>query len=122
MDRVDVAYYLIHSLGRGPSFEQRARAAARIFAEAAAVAGLRRMIYLGGIASGDPRSLSPHLRSRGEVGDILLGSGVPTAVLQDAVIIGSGSASFRMLRYLTERLPAMITPKWVSTRIQPIAV
>jgi hypothetical protein len=66
--------------------------------------------------------LSPHLRSRGEVGDILLGSGVPTAALQAAVIIGSGSASFEMLRYLTERLPAMITPKWVETRIQPIAV
>ena len=71
--------------------------------------------------SGDGSGLSPHLRSRAEVGDILLGSGVPTAALQAAVIIGSGSASFEMLRYLTERLPVMVTPKWVGTRIQPIA-
>ena len=66
-----------------------------------------------------PSGLSPHLRSRAEVGNILLGGGVPVAVLQAAVIIGSGSASFEMLRYLTERLPVMVTPKWVETRIQP---
>jgi len=119
---IDVAYYLIHSLGTGASFEQRDRAAARIFATAALSAGVRRIVYLGGIVSGNARDLSPHLRSRGEVGDILLASGVPTAALQAAVIIGSGSASFEMLRYLTERLPAMVTPKWVNTRIQPIAV
>ncbi len=77
---------------------------------------------LGGIISGDGSGLSPHLRSRAEVGDILLDSGVPAAALQAAVIIGSGSASFEMLRYLTERLPVMVTPKWVETRIQPIAV
>jgi uncharacterized protein YbjT (DUF2867 family) len=102
---VDVAYYLIHSLGSGPKFEQRDRAAANVFAEAAAAVGVQRLIYLGGIVAGDTSELSPHLRSRGEVGDILLASGVPTAVLQAAVIIGSGSASFEMLRYLTERLP-----------------
>jgi hypothetical protein len=85
-------------------------------------AGVSRIVYLGGIVHGDGRGLSPHLRSRAEVGDILLGSGVPTAALQAAVIIGSGSASFEMLRYLTERLPAMVTPRWVGTRIQPIAV
>src|SRR5580692_9153691 len=119
---IDVAYYLIHSLGTGVSFEQRDRDAARVFAEAARAAGVSRIVYLGGILSGQASALSPHLRSRGEVGDILLGSGVPTAALQAAVIIGSGSASFEMLRYLTERLPAMVTPKWVSTRIQPIAV
>jgi uncharacterized protein YbjT (DUF2867 family) len=119
---VDVAYYLIHSLASGPSFEQRDRVAAQVFAEAAQTAGVRRLIYLGGIVAGDRSQLSPHLRSRGEVGDILLGSGVPTAVLQAAVIIGSGSASFEMLRYLTERLPVMVTPKWVETLIQPIAV
>jgi uncharacterized protein YbjT (DUF2867 family) len=118
----DVAYYLIHSLGTGPSFEQRDRDAARAFGDAAREAGVRRIIYLGGMLSGREGDLSPHLRSRGEVGDILLGSGVPTAALQAAVIIGSGSASFEMLRYLTDRLPAMITPKWVDTRIQPIAV
>jgi uncharacterized protein YbjT (DUF2867 family) len=122
LDGVEVAYYLIHSLGTGPSFEQRDREAAGIFARAAASAGVKRIVYLGGIVTGPVGGLSPHLRSRAEVGDILLASGVPTAVLQAAVIIGSGSASFEMLRYLTERLPAMVTPKWVSTRIQPIAV
>jgi uncharacterized protein YbjT (DUF2867 family) len=122
LEGVDVAYYLIHSLGTGPSFEQRDRDAAAIFADAAMSAGVKRIVYLGGIVSGDGSGLSPHLRSRAEVGDILLGSGVPVAALQAAVIIGSGSASFEMLRYLTERLPVMVTPKWVGTRIQPIAV
>ena len=85
---------------------------------------MRRIVYLGGLdPAGVPeRELSPHLRSRAEVGRILLASGVPTAVLRAAVIIGSGSASFEMLRYLTERLPVMVTPRWVRTRIQPIAV
>jgi hypothetical protein len=83
---------------------------------------VKRTVYLGGIVCGPTGDLSAHLRSRAEVGDILLGSGVPTAALQAAVIIGSGSASFEMLRYLTERLPAMVTPRWVRTRIQPIAV
>src|SRR5579859_1947502 len=118
---VDVAYYLIHSLGTD-EFEQHDRTAAQTFAAAATAAGVRRIVYLGGIISGPPGNLSPHLRSRAEVGDILLASGVPTAALQAAVIIGSGSASFEMLRYLTERLPAMVTPQWVDTRIQPIAV
>lgn len=122
LEGVDVAYYLIHSLGSGASFEQRDRDAARIFAAAALSAGVRRLVYLGGIVSGPAGHLSPHLRSRREVGNILLASGVPTAALQAAVIIGSGSASFEMLRYLTERLPVMVTPEWVSTRIQPIAV
>jgi uncharacterized protein YbjT (DUF2867 family) len=122
LDGVDVAYYLIHSLGTGAAFEQRDRAAAQSFAAAAAAAGLSRLVYLGGIVSAPPGELSPHLRSRAEVGAILLGSGVPTAALQAAVIIGSGSASFEMLRYLTERLPVMVTPKWVDNRIQPIAV
>ncbi len=84
-------------------------------------AGVGRIVYLGGLSSAT-EELSPHLASRAEVGTLLLDSGVPTAVLQAAVIIGSGSASFEMLRYLTERLPAMITPKWVNSRIQPIAV
>jgi len=119
---VDVAYYLIHSLGSDAEFEERDRAAARIFAQAAAAAGVRRIVYLGGIISGEIVELSPHLRSRGEVGAILLASGVPTIVLQAAVIIGSGSVSFEMLRYLAERLPVMTTPRWVRTRIQPIAV
>ena len=83
---------------------------------------MQRIVYLGGIISGQAGELSPHLRSRAEVGDILLASGVPTAALQAAVIIGSGSAPFELLRYLTELLPAMVTPKWLDTRIQPIAV
>ena len=122
LEGVDVAYYLIHSLGTDASFERRDRTAAGTFAAAAKAAGVQRIVYLGGIISGQAGELSPHLRSRAEVGDILLASGVPTAALQAAVIIGSGSASFEMLRYLTERLPAMVTPQWVDTRIQPIAV
>lgn len=117
---VDVAYYLIHSLGSGPAFEARDRAAAEIFAASARAAGVSRIIYLGGLRP--PGELSPHLRSRAEVGDILLRSGVPAAVLRAGVIIGSGSASFEMLRYLTERLPVMITPRWVRSRCQPIAI
>ena len=118
---VDVAYYLVHSIGSGTSFEDTDRRAAEAFGAAAKRAGVRRIVYLGGLSPAT-QELSPHLRSRAEVGQILLDSGVPTAVLQAAVILGSGSASFEMLRYLTERLPAMVTPKWVSSRIQPIAV
>ncbi|MBQ0979176.1 MULTISPECIES: SDR family oxidoreductase [Micromonospora] len=119
---VDVAYFLVHSLGR-PDFEEADRTAATNFAAAARAAGVRRIVYLGGPEpASDAEVPSPHLRSRAEVGRILLASGVPTAVLRAAVIIGSGSASFEMLRYLTERLPAMITPRWVHNRIQPIAV
>src|SRR5512144_1644538 len=119
LDGVDVAYYLVHAIGTGPRFAERDRLAARTFAAAAADAHLRRVVYLGGLA---PTGASAHLRSRGEVGDILLRGGVPAAVLQAAVILGSGSASFEMLRYLTERLPVMVTPRWVHSRIQPIAV
>ncbi|MEU7616886.1 SDR family oxidoreductase [Micromonospora rifamycinica] len=119
---VDVAYYLVHSLGQA-DFEAADREAATHFAEAAAAAGVRRIVYLGGpepAAGGEVPS--PHLRSRAEVARILLAGEVPTVVLRAAVIIGSGSASFEMLRYLTERLPAMVTPRWVRNRIQPIAV
>ena len=117
----DVAFYLIHAIGAGADFENRDRATALTFASAARSAGIERIVYLGGL-SPDDEDLSAHLRSREEVGAILLACGIPTAVLRAAVIIGSGSASFEMLRHLTERLPAMITPKWVRTRIQPIAV
>ncbi|MFJ3704498.1 MULTISPECIES: SDR family oxidoreductase [unclassified Streptomyces] len=124
MRGIDVAYYLVHALASGSGFEKTDRDAARTFGEQAKAAGVRRIVYLGGLTPADvpERELSPHLRSRAEVGHILLASGVPTAVLRAAVIIGSGSASFEMLRYLTERLPVMVTPSWVSTRIQPIAV
>ncbi|MEV7614166.1 SDR family oxidoreductase [Streptomyces sp. NPDC089799] len=121
---IDVAYYLVHSLATGPGFEERDRAAARTFAAAAAEAGVRRIVYLGGpVPAGEPaRDLSPHLRSRAEVGEIFLRGPVPATVLRAAVVIGSGSASFEMLRYLTERLPVMVTPSWLGTRVQPIAV
>ncbi len=117
----DVAYYLIHSLGSGRRFEARDRRTALTFAQAAREAGVRRIVYLGGLYP-EGEALSPHLESRKEVGEILLASGVPTAVLRAAVILGSGSASFEMMRYLTERLPAMTTPRWVENRIQPIAI
>jgi len=116
---IDVAFYLVHSLN-SRRFEDLDRQAAQHFALAAAQCDLGRIIYLGGPQP--PEHASAHLRSRAEVADILLASGVPTVVLRAAVILGSGSASFEMLRYLTERLPLMITPRWVTNRVQPIAV
>jgi uncharacterized protein YbjT (DUF2867 family) len=122
MRDVDVVYYLLHSLTGGGSFAAEDRAMAETFATAARAADVGRIVYLGGLVPPGPGPLSEHLRSRQEVGEILRRSGVPTAELRAAVIIGSGSASFEMLRYLTERLPAMTTPRWVRSRIQPIAV
>jgi uncharacterized protein YbjT (DUF2867 family) len=119
---MQVAYYLIHSMGgqAGPGFAQRDLHAASNFALVAREQGLERIVYLGGL--GDATAgLSEHLASRQAVGRVLAGSGVPVTEFRAAVIVGAGSVSFRMIRYLTERLPAMITPKWVSTRIQPIA-
>lgn len=115
-----VLYYLVHSLNRG-DFVSVDRDAARAVADAARDADVERIVYLGGIVP-ETQELSPHLASRSEVGRLLADSGVPTVVLRAAVIIGSGSASFEVLRHLTERLPAMITPRWVHNRIQPIAV
>ncbi len=117
----DVVYYLIHALAGGSGFEEADRRAAEVMARAAGEAGVGRLVYLGGLAP-EGEELSKHLRSRAEVADILLASGVPTVVLRAAVILGSGSVSFEMLRYLTERLPVMITPRWVQSRIQPIAI
>jgi uncharacterized protein YbjT (DUF2867 family) len=126
---VDVAYYLVHSMDGRPGFVERDRELARTFGAAAAAAGVDRIIYMSGLhprdgdlAAHERGHLSEHLASRVEVGEILMASGVPTAVLQAAVIVGSGSASFEMLRHLTRRLPAMLTPKWLDNRIQPIAV
>lgn len=116
----DVVYYLVHSLTR-TDFDEVDRRAATVVAEQAAATGIRRIVYLGGIVPSGQR-LSRHLASRAEVGRILLDGPVPAIALQAAVIIGAGSASFEMLRYLTERLPAMVTPRWVHNRIQPIAV
>src|SRR4051794_25604132 len=118
---VDVVYYLIHALGSGPEFEATDRGTAQTMARAARDAGVGRLVHLGDLVPRE-EELSPHLRSRTEVAEILLGSGVPTVVLRAAIVLGSGSASFEMLRYLTERLPVMVTPRWVHSRIQPIAV
>ncbi|MFF0612994.1 SDR family oxidoreductase [Nocardia tengchongensis] len=116
----EVLYYLVHSLTHA-DFTRIDREAAEVVAAEAGRAGLSRMVYLGGITPSG-QTLSRHLASRAEVGEILLRSATPTVVLRAAVIIGSGSASFEMLRYLTERLPVMVTPRWVRNRIQPIAV
>jgi len=121
LEDVDVLYYLLHSIGTGGDFGATEKDMAQRFADEARRAGVSRIVYLGGMIP-EGEELSEHLSSRGEVGDVLLASGVPTTVLQAGVVIGSGSASFEMLRYLTERLPVMVTPKWVNTRIQPIAV
>jgi uncharacterized protein YbjT (DUF2867 family) len=122
LEGVDVAYYLIHALGSGRAFGETDRRMAETFATAAKEARVGRIVYLGGLAPEGEGAVSEHLRSRGEVGEILLSSGVPTAALRAAVVIGSGSVSFEMMRYLTERLPVMVTPRWVRSRIQPIAV
>ncbi|WP_337059405.1 SDR family oxidoreductase [Kineococcus sp. G2] len=121
LEGVDVAYYLIHAMSSGASFSATDRRTARTFARAAAARGVGRVVYLGGLFP-EGEELSTHMESRREVGEILLDSPVPTTVLRAAVIIGSGSASFEMVRHLTERLPAMVCPRWVSNRVQPIAV
>lgn len=116
------AYYLVHSMDAvGPEYRRRDLALAETFGRAAARAGVPRIIYLGGLGE-TGEGLSEHLSSRREVEDALGGAGVPVTVLRAAMIIGSGSASFEILRYLVERLPIMITPRWVSTESQPIAV
>ena len=119
--KVDVFYYLVHSMGHGGDFEAEELAGARNVAHIARAAKVKRIVYLGGLHAPDQK-LSKHLRSRAEVGNILLSSGVPTAALQAGVIIGSGSTSFEMIRHLTDVLPVMTAPKWVGNKIQPIAV
>ncbi|MEN6532357.1 MAG: SDR family oxidoreductase [Bryobacteraceae bacterium] len=118
----EAAFYLVHSMtSAGPEYEDRDRHLAFQFARAAQEAGVRRIIYLGGLGETGP-DLSRHLSSRREVEEALASTSVPVTVLRAAMIIGSGSASFEILRYLVERLPVMITPRWVSTPCQPIAV
>jgi uncharacterized protein YbjT (DUF2867 family) len=123
------AYYLIHSMsgsGKDSDFATRDRKAAENFAHAAEVAGLERIIYLGGLGENenqrDGQRLSPHLASRIEVGETLQAGSVPVTTLRAAMIIGPGGASFEMLRMLVQRLPVMVTPRWVDTRTQPIAL
>ncbi|PJJ72656.1 uncharacterized protein YbjT (DUF2867 family) [Diaminobutyricimonas aerilata] len=120
VDGCDAVYYLVHSMSSAGAFEDVERRIAETVARAAARAGARRIVYLGGLHPDGP--LSRHLASRAAVGEILLHSGVPTVALQAGVVIGSGSASFEMIRHLTEVLPYMPAPRWVRNRIQPIAV
>ncbi|MEY2605401.1 MAG: hypothetical protein QOH31_3217 [Verrucomicrobiota bacterium] len=121
MEGVAAVYYLVHSIGSGRDFAEQDLAGARHCAKAAKAQGVRRIIYLGGL--GDPAAkLSAHLRSHQETGTALCDAGVPVTEFRAAVIIGSGSLSFELIRYLSERLPVMICPRWVYTRIQPIAI
>ncbi|HTF99195.1 MAG TPA: NAD(P)H-binding protein [Nitrospirota bacterium] len=123
---IDTAYYLVHSMGgrmigRNEEYAERDRQAAKNFIAAAGRAGLKRVIYLGGLGeSGD--TLSEHLRSRAEIANILSSGTAAVTVLRAAIIIGAEGASYEMLRYLVERLPVLVCPRWVDTRIQPIAI
>jgi len=121
MSGVAVAYYLVHSMADREHFEEADREAARHFGEAARAAGVRRIVYLGGLGDRDG-DLSAHLRSRHETGAMLRASGVPVIEFRASIVIGGGSLSFEMIRALVERLPVMITPRWVDVRAQPIAI
>lgn len=121
LEGIDVAYYLVHSMAEGGAFRERDRLMAQAFAREAGRAGVDRIIYLGGL--GRPEDVhSRHLLSRHEVGRTLAEAGVPVVEFRAAVIVGSGSASFEMIRHLAERLPVMVTPRWIDTRCQPISV
>jgi len=121
MAGVKTAYYLVHSMGSSGEFEAEDRQAAKNFGEAARAAGVRRIIYLGGLGDAAGR-LSLHLRSRHEVGEILRAAGVPAIEFRASIVIGSGSLSFELIRSLVERLPVMIAPRWVGVPAQPIAI
>ncbi len=121
LEAADASYYLVHSMSDSHRFAERDREAAALFGKSAREAGVQRIIYLGGLGA-DDALLSHHLASRHEVGDVLRSSGVEVIEFRAAMIIGSGSISFEMMRYLTERLPVMIAPQWVTTRSQPISV
>jgi uncharacterized protein YbjT (DUF2867 family) len=119
---VRTAYYLVHLMSGSKDFEREDRQAATNFARSARRTGVRRIIYLGGLGDDSLPGLSPHLRSRQEVGDILRGSGIDTIEFRASVVIGAGSLSFDLMKSLTDRLPVMICPRWLSTPTQPIAV
>jgi len=118
---VSAAYYLVHSMGSGPDYAERDRRAARNFAEAASAAGVERVIYLGGLGE-EGSDLSDHLRSRREVEAVLAEGKYDLTTLRAAIIVGAGSASFETIRQLVSRLPVMVTPRWVRTPCQPIAI
>ena len=119
---VHTAYYLVHLMSGSKDFEKEDRQAATNFAEAAKKAGVRRIIYLGGLGDDADPKLSPHLRSRHEVGKILRDSGVETIEFRASLVIGTGSLSFDLVKSLTDRLPVMLCPRWLTTPTQPIAV
>ncbi|MCY0906438.1 SDR family oxidoreductase [Arthrobacter sp. H14-L1] len=118
---VHTLFYLVHAMGSGPDFAVQELQTARTVAAAAQTAGVDRIVYLGGLHP-ETGELSPHMRSRSEVGRTLLAGAVPAVVFQAGVVIGSGSASFEMIRHLTDNLPAMPSPSWVQNRIEPIAI
>lgn len=118
---IDVAYYLVHSMGAQGDYREKDRVAARTFGDAARRAGVRRIVYLGGLASPE-EALSSHLESRLETGRVLRASGVPVVEFRASVVIGSGSLSFELIRALVDRLPIMICPRWVATLAQPIGI
>ncbi|HET6325972.1 MAG TPA: NAD(P)H-binding protein [Planctomycetaceae bacterium] len=119
---VCTAYYLVHLMGQSQDFEKEDRLAATNFAQAAKQAGLRRIIYLGGLGDDSDPKLSPHLRSRHEVGQILRDSGVETIEFRAGMVIGGGSTSYQLMKSLTDRLPVMLCPRWLATATQPIAI
>ncbi len=128
MAGVDLAYYLVHSLGSRGHFEEEEERAARSFVDAARRAGVRRIVYLGGLAHPDELArqaeagASAHMSSRLRVGEVLRGSGIPTVEFRASIVIGAGSLSFELIRALVQRLPVMVTPRWVSVQAQPIAI
>ncbi len=119
---VHTAYYLVHLMSGSRDFEKEDRQAATNFAQAASKAGLRRIVYLGGLGDDADPDLSPHLRSRHEVGDLLRASGVETVEFRAGMVVGAGSLSYQLLKSLTDRLPVMVCPRWLATATQPVAV
>lgn len=119
---VHTAYYLVHLMSGSTDFEKEDRQAATHFAQAARTAGVKRIVYLGGLGDYADPNLSPHLRSRHEVGEILRGSGVETVEFRAGMVVGAGSTSYQLMKSLTDRLPVMICPRWLTTATQPVAV
>lgn len=122
MHGVHTAYYLVHLMSGSSNFEKEDRQAAKNFAKAAKQAGVKRIIYLGGLGDDTDPALSPHLRSRHEVGVVLRDSGVEVVEFRASMVVGAGSLSFQLMKSLTDRLPVMLCPRWLTTPTQPIAV